>query len=137
MIGVIVCMHGNSALELVKSAEMICGKQENCYAVNFTMGESLDKLSEQLTNKIELLSQPLICLTDLKGGTPFNTLVNLKKQYSNIEIVAGVNMPMLLELFVSRKQMTMPELLETIIEAGTAGVYQYVSEKIVDEDEEF
>ena len=41
MVGVIICTHGNSAPELLKSAEMICGKQENCHTVSFTEGESL------------------------------------------------------------------------------------------------
>ena len=48
MVGVLICTHGSAGQELLKSAEMICGQQENCQTVKFTDGESLDQLEQEL-----------------------------------------------------------------------------------------
>ncbi|MBC6348714.1 PTS sugar transporter subunit IIA [Lactobacillus melliventris] len=137
MVGVIICTHGSSAPEILKSAEMICGKQENCLTVNFENGESLDQLKKELVQEIDQLRGIIICLTDLKGGTPFNTLVGLLKKYPEIEIITGVNIPMLLELFINRDQLEKEQLLSEIIEAGKSGVYRYQRIKSSIQDDEF
>ena len=137
MVGVIICTHGNSAPELLKSAEMICGKQENCQTVNFTEGESLEQLKTEISEKISQLKGTVFCLTDLKGGTPFNTLVSLLKNNPEMEIVTGVNIPMLLELFINRSQLEKEELLSGITEAGKTGIYRYQDVEPSADDEEF
>ncbi|WEV37412.1 PTS sugar transporter subunit IIA [Lactobacillus sp. ESL0677] len=137
MVEVLICTHGNSAQELLKSAEMICGEQKNCETVKFAMGESLDKLQAELDEKISLLDDTVICLTDLKGGTPFNTLVRLTQKYPQMEIVTGVNIPMLLQLFINREQMAVSELVNSIVDAGKVGVYRYQAAKPDTNDEDF
>ena len=137
MVGVIICTHGNSAPELLKSAEMICGKQENCQTVNFTEGESLEQLKTEISEKISQLKGTVFCLTDLKGGTPFNTLVSLLKSNPEMEIITGVNIPMLLELFINRSQLEKEELLSGITEAGKTGIYRYQDVEPSADDEEF
>ena len=137
MVGVIICTHGNSAPELLKSAEMICGKQENCQTVNFTEGESLEQLKTEISEKISQLKGTVFCLTDLKGGTPFNTLVSLLKSNPEMEIITGVNIPMLLELFINRSQLETEELLSATLEAGKTGVYHYQDIDPGTADEEF
>ena len=137
MVGVIICTHGNSAPELLKSAEMICGKQENCHTVSFTEGESLEQLKAEISGKISDLKGTVFCLTDLKGGTPFNTLVSLLKSNPEIEIITGVNIPMLLELFINRNQLETHKLLSATLEAGKTGVYHYQDNDPGTADEEF
>lgn len=137
MVGVIICTHGNSAPELLKSAEMICGKQENCQTVSFTEGESLEQLKSEISEKISKLKGTVFCLTDLKGGTPFNTLVSLLKSNPEMEIITGVNIPMLLELFINRSQLEKEELLSGITEAGKTGIYRYQDVEPSADDEEF
>ncbi|MBC6342355.1 PTS sugar transporter subunit IIA [Lactobacillus kimbladii] len=137
MVGVIICTHGNSAPELLKSAEMICGKQENCQTVNFKEGESLEQLKSEISEKISQLKGTVFCLTDLKGGTPFNTLVSLLKSNPEMEIITGVNIPMLLELFINRSQLEKEELLSGITEAGKTGIYRYQDVEPSADDEEF
>ena len=137
MVGVIICTHGNSAPELLKSAEMICGNQENCQTVSFTEGESLEQLKSEISEKISKLKGSAFCLTDLKGGTPFNTLVSLLKSNPEMEIITGVNIPMLLELFINRNQLRKEKLLSAIIEAGKTGVYRYQDVEPSADDEEF
>ena len=137
MVGVIICTHGNSALELLKSAEMICGKQENCQTVSFKEGESLEQLKSEISEKISQLKGTVFCLTDLKGGTPFNMLVSLLKSNPEMEIITGVNIPMLLELFINRSQLEKEELLSGITEAGKTGIYRYQDVEPSADDEEF
>ncbi|MBI0121531.1 MULTISPECIES: PTS sugar transporter subunit IIA [Lactobacillus] len=137
MVGVIICTHGNSAPELLKSAEMICGKQENCQTVCFTDGESLEQLKSEISEKISQLKGTVFCLTDLKGGTPFNTLVRLLKSNPEMEIITGVNIPMLLELFINRSQLKKEELLSGIMTAGKTGIYRYQEVEPSADDEEF
>ena len=137
MVGVIICTHGNSAPELLKSAEMICGKQENCQTVSFKEGESLEQLKSEISEKISQLKGTVFCLTDLKGGTPFNTLVSLLKSNPEMKIITGVNIPMLLELFINRSQLEKEELLSGIMEAGKTGIYRYQDVEPSADDEEF
>lgn len=137
MTGVLICTHGNSAPELLKTAEMICGKQDNCQTVAFKMGEALEELKAEMDQKIASLSGTVICLVDLKGGTPFNTLIGLKEKYPTIEIITGVNIPMLLELFMSRNQLAPKELIKMVIEAGKSGVYHYQEVVPTGDEEEF
>ena len=137
MTGVLICTHGNSATELLKTAEMICGKQDNCQTVAFKMGEALEELKAEMDQKIASLSGTVICLVDLKGGTPFNTLIGLKEKYPAIEIITGVNIPMLLELFMSRNQLAPKELIKMVIEAGKSGVYHYQEVVPTGDEEEF
>ena len=134
MMSVLVCTHGDSAAELVKSAEMICGFQNNCTTVKFALGQSLDDLKEELDQKINSLKGLVICLTDLKGGTPFNTLVTLKKKYTDIEIITGVNIPMLIQLFLYRDQTNKEELINSIISTAKNGVYRYQTSELDEED---
>lgn len=139
MKALLVCTHGKSAKELVASAEMICGKQQNCASIPFTMGESPDKLMADLESKIQGLdlSDGLLCLTDLKGGTPFNILVKMTQTNPSLEIVTGVNIPMLLEFFIRREQSEMPDLIKQVIEAGHSGIYQYAFLPESGKDEDF
>ncbi|WEV43251.1 PTS sugar transporter subunit IIA [Lactobacillus sp. ESL0684] len=133
--GILICTHGNSAKELLQSAEMICGTQKDCQTVKFEMGESLDQLQNDLKAKLDSLQGPVLCLTDLKGGTPFNTLVKLIKDYPDMEIVTGVNIPMLLQLFINREQMPLEKLLDSVIEAGQTGIYRYSNTTSGDNEE--
>ncbi|MBA1392470.1 PTS mannose transporter subunit IID, partial [Lactobacillus sp. XV13L] len=92
MISVLVCTHGPAADGLLQTAEMICGKQEQCVALSFQMGESLDEFKQTVQKRLKQLSadsQSILCLVDLKGGTPFNTVVSLLPEYPNLEIVTG------------------------------------------------
>lgn len=143
MISVLVSTHGSTAKGLIETTEMICGKQSQCEAVSFAMGQSTDDFQQQLQQKLKDLQgfgSEIVCFVDLKGGTPFNTLVRLMADFPNIEIVTGVNVPMLLETFMQRDDVNLPTLLPDIIQAGTQGIERYnMASMSVDEssDEDF
>lgn len=92
---ILVCTHGRFGEELIRSAEMIGGKLRNITAVSLLEDMSMDDYYAAVKEGLDEQSVYL-CLTDLFGGTPCNTLLNLSRDY-NMEILCGVNLPMLLE----------------------------------------
>ncbi|MBC6297576.1 PTS sugar transporter subunit IIA [Listeria sp. FSL L7-1517] len=127
MKAIFVCTHGNAAKELIQSAEMICGMQENTSSVSFEVGESADNLQAKIIAEVEKLdrTEGILFLTDLKGGTPFNVLVQLLGNYSQTELITGVNIPLLLEVFLGRESLPLTELAKQAVETGRVGIYQY------------
>jgi len=99
MIGVLVVTHGNLAHEIVNAARTIAGDIKNIEAVsidwNDNVQEARDKISRAL-KKVNLGSGSLI-LTDMFGGTPTNISLSFLEK-DRVEIVTGVNLPMLLKL---------------------------------------
>ncbi|WP_430876298.1 PTS sugar transporter subunit IIA [Gilliamella sp. G0441] len=129
MIAVLVSTHGTMANSLIETAEMICGKQTQCEAVPFLMGQSLDDFQQQIEQKLAMLTKSgsaILCLVDLKGGTPFNTLVKLIPNYPTMEIITGVNIPMLLTTFMLRSDINnLNELIPETIEVAMNGIERY------------
>ena len=143
MVAVLISTHGPTAQSLIVSAEMICGKQTLCEAVPFLMGQSLDEFQQQIENHLASFAQQgeaILCLVDLKGGTPFNTLTRLMANYPNLEIVTGVNIPMLLATFMLRTQMALDDLLPELMQTAKQSIEHYnmvsMTSSII-EDEEF
>lgn len=143
MVAVLISTHGPTAQSLIVSAEMICGKQTLCEAVPFLMGQSLDEFQQQIENHLASFDQQgeaILCLVDLKGGTPFNTLTRLMANYPNLEIVTGVNIPMLLATFMLRTQMALDDLLSELMQTAQQSIEHYnmvsMTSSII-EDEEF
>ncbi|MBC1410371.1 PTS sugar transporter subunit IIA [Listeria welshimeri] len=127
MKAIFVCTHGNAAKELIQSAEMICGKQENTSFVPFEVNESAENLQGKIVAELAKLdvTEGVLFLTDLKGGTPFNVLVRLLENFTEVELLAGVNIPLLLEAFLSREILTLKDLASQVAETGRLGIYEY------------
>jgi len=120
MTAIIVGTHGMFSEELLKSSEMIFGSQENVGSVTFKPGEGLDRLVEKYNNRISELDSTdgVLFMVDLFGGSPFNAASLLAMKNDNMEIVTGVNLPMLLEVFGSRDFSSLSELLVIAQNAG-------------------
>ena len=102
-LNIIVGTHGHFGEELVKSAELITGKMEGVRTLS---------LLPDMKNAEEVLStteKPYVVLVDLFGGTPCNVLTVLSKKY-NYDIVSGVNLPMLIDLYVKTLSMEDSEI---------------------------
>ena len=102
MIGVVVCTHSNLAPALLDAAKMILGSFENSASVTVQPGDSGEKIVDELTEAIKSVEcgSGTIVLCDMFGGTPSNVSLSLLSQ--DIEVVTGVNLPMLLKLFTCR-----------------------------------
>ena len=122
MINLVVVSHGNLALELIKSAEMIAGEIENIYAVTLQPGETPEQFEGKVNQVMDEIGEnEVLILIDIFSGTPYNITARqvLKKQ---VECVTGANLPMLIEAALSREDANVSELAETISQAGIDSV---------------
>ena len=99
MIGVVVVTHGQLAIELVNAAEMIVGDLPQFTAVSIGWHDDVNDAREEIEQAIERVrgEEGVLLLTDMFGGTPSNLgLTFLEKD--RIEVITGVNLPMLIKL---------------------------------------
>ncbi|MGX8832937.1 PTS sugar transporter subunit IIA [Amedibacillus sp. YH-ame6] len=98
--GLLVITHGKFGIEIVKSAEMIMGPQDDVHALALRPGDSVDDLRAQAFQVIEDNAQKgleTIVLCDLLGGSPSNVALSCMSK-GDIRIFTGVNLPMLIEM---------------------------------------
>lgn len=137
MIALLIGTHGNLAKELLRSSEMIYGSGENVAAVTFEPGESVEDLLHKYKQALQNLDTKdgILFLTDLFGGSPYNVASSFAIQDENIGIVAGVNLPMILEIIGSQSS-NIPEAVEMAQASGKAGIQAFQRNLANDEDEE-
>lgn len=124
MIAIVVVSHGELAEGFVQSAYMIFGEQEKVKAVTFKPGETKEDLTNKLKTTVESfdLDDQILFMVDLFGGTPFNAASTLATaQPGKTALVAGVNLPMLLESF-SQRNKPLDEVVTRLEETAKAGV---------------
>lgn len=138
MIALVVATHGQFSQEIVKSAEMIFGEQENVAIITFKPGEGLNDLQNKYQKAIgELDTQDgVLFLVDLFGGSPFNAAANLISQEENMDIITGVNLPMLIECFTQRGGSKLEVLVDAISQTAVNGVKSLKKTLQQSEDEE-
>ena len=123
-IGVVIIGHGDLGPALVGSASLILGEQTNIATVSLNPQDNLESCQCAFKSGIEKLdiSQGVIVLADLFGGTPCNAAA-LGLRDRAYPVVAGVNLPMLLEVLLSRDQVeTVDELRRIALETGTKSI---------------
>ena len=116
-IAVIITSHGYFAKEALASVEMITGyKQENCAVVSISEGKDYaDCLAEIKVAYASLdTSAGTLILCDIYGGTPANISTYLAIENSNIIIYSGFNLPILLEILLTKSNMNLTEISEKI-----------------------
>lgn len=122
MINVVVVTHGDFGEALLRAAEMIVGPQENVRAVALLPEESPAGFGDKLDAALaDLDGQDILLLIDLFGGTPCN-VSSRKVLQSNVEVITGMNMAMLIEALTLRDDLPLPELVEKVTEAGQQAV---------------
>ncbi|HJA82026.1 MAG TPA: PTS sugar transporter subunit IIA [Candidatus Mediterraneibacter intestinipullorum] len=134
MIGLVVTGHANFGTGITSSVNLIAGEQEAYKAVDFLPTYSTEDLTCELTKALDELKdcEGVIIFTDLMGGTPFNVSAQLGHGKDNIRIVAGTNLPMLVEIVMSRKFMDdLDELVDSVLETGKEQVTKYEFKQVV------
>lgn len=119
MIGLVLVTHGNLALEFISAMQHVVGKQEQIAAVCIGPEDDMEmRRSEilQKTNDVDSGSG-VVLLTDMFGGTPSNLAISIMSQ-GNVEILAGMNLPMLIKIASLRKEKNLKETVEGAQEAG-------------------
>ena len=121
MIGVVICTHAGLSTALLESARMILGNFDHAEAVNVDSGDSPDAIQERLKQAISTVDQGagVLVLCDMFGGTPSNMSLSLLSD--NVEVVTGVNLPMLIKLHSSR-QMTLMEAADQVKTYGRENI---------------
>ncbi len=124
MINILVVTHGNFGNELIKSAEMIVGKQENVESLGLFLEDDFDIFKSKVKNKIKELEneEGVLVLVDMFGGTPSNaSFANLNNL--NFECVTGLNLPMMLEVLINRNLKTLKELVDIAVDVKKNSIF--------------
>jgi len=102
MVGVVVATHGRLAEELIRTAEGVCGALERCKAVSIGGTSGVEDTRTQLADAIREVDtgDGVLVLTDMFGGTPANLALTFLDDH--LEVVTGVNLPMLMKLATCR-----------------------------------
>lgn len=124
-IALIVAVHGQTAPQLMKTAEMLLGEQQNVSCIEFLPGENVETLSVKYRECLKELNteKGLLFLVDIWGGSPFNAAHAIAPEINFCDIVTGVNVPMLIEILMARDDdPTFKELVTTALDAGREGI---------------
>lgn len=136
-IKIIVASHGDLSKELVKSAEMIAGPMENIEALSLLPNMEPTEFREKVVSSISNDTY-IIALVDLFGGTPANVISSLIENFDiDIDIVTGVSLPMLLDLYFNVAQnlfSSREELINNTVKVGTEGII-HVNKFLLDREE--
>ena len=119
MIGLVLVTHGRLATEFITAMEHVVGPQEAIEGICIDADDDMEARRKDIADAIGRVGngQGVIILTDLFGGTPSNLAISLMKSAS-IEVIAGVNLPMLIRLEGARKAMTVRAAVAAAREAG-------------------
>lgn len=119
MIGLVLVTHGRLATEFVNAMEHVVGPQEAIAAICIGPEDDMEARREEIANAVARVDDGsgVILLTDLFGGTPSNLAISLMKT-ERIEVIAGVNLPMLIRLDGARKTMQVKAAAAAAREAG-------------------
>ena len=119
MIGIVIVSHADLATQFVVAIEHVVGKQKNLECVCIHPQDDMEKKRKEIIKAIKSTDsgKGVIIATDMFGGTPSNlaisNLVNGK-----VEVIAGINLPMLVKMISDRKKVRLDKLLKLSQEAG-------------------
>ena len=119
MIGLVLVTHGRLAEEFVSAMEHVVGKQERVATIAIGPNDDMEGRRKDIAEAIAAVDtgRGVIVLTDLFGGTPSNLAISLMER-GRIEVIAGINLPMLIRLESARKAMKVVDAVAAAREAG-------------------
>jgi PTS system mannose-specific IIA component len=119
MIGLVLVTHGRLAEEFVVAMEHVVGRQERVATISIGPEDDMEGRRADIAKAIGEVDggRGVIVLTDLFGGTPSNLAISLMEA-GKVEVIAGINLPMLIRLGGARKTMKVTEAVAAAREAG-------------------
>ena len=119
MIGVVLVTHGRLAEEFISALEHVVGKQSQMLAICIESDDDMEDCRLKILAAAQGVDSGdgVILLTDMFGGTPSNLAISIMEQ-ANVEVVAGINLPMLIKLATSRDGGGLAEVAVCAQEAG-------------------
>lgn len=124
-IGGIVVSHGQLANELLSAAEMVVGPVEHVAAVSIGWHDDVELAKDEISRAIKRVDQGLgvVVMTDMFGGTPTNISAMFLKE-NEVEIVTGVNLPMIIKFATADPKLGLVELAREVEEQGKQSIYR-------------
>ena len=119
MIGLVLVTHGRLAAELIAALEHVVGKQERVAAVCIGPEDDMEQRRQEILDKVGGVEegQGVVVLTDMFGGTPSNLAISIMNK-AKVEVIAGVNLPMLIKLASVRTTEDLARAVESAQDAG-------------------
>jgi mannose PTS system EIIA component len=119
MIGMVLVTHGNLAAEFIVALEHVVGPQQQIAAICIGPRDDMEQRRKEIAAAIKSVNtgDGVVVLSDLFGGTPSNLAISLLKA-GEIEVIAGINLPMLIRLESARKNMDVKSAVAAAREAG-------------------
>jgi mannose PTS system EIIA component len=119
MIGLVLVTHGRLASEFVRAMEHVVGPQDQIAAICIGPEDDMEARRNDIAGSIDRVDggEGVIILTDLFGGTPSNLAISLMKS-DRVEVIAGVNLPMLIRLEGARRSMDLKAATAAARDAG-------------------
>ena len=124
VVGIIVVSHGGYGSEILRTAEFILGHQSDCCSISVDAAHDVPESVRRLNDAAMRLDKGagVLILTDMFGGTPTNIALSLLGTHK-VEVVTGVNLPMLLKVFLERET-SLEELSSIASKAGKEGIVE-------------
>ena len=122
-IGGVIVSHGQVANELVAAAEAVVGDLAHIVAVSIGWHDDVEMAQDEIRRAIDSVSSGngVLLLTDMFGGTPTN-IAAMFLQENEVEIVTGVNLPMVIKLASTTREITLHELAKEVEEQGKEAI---------------
>ncbi len=123
MVGVVLVTHPNLGEEFIRSAELICGKFPNLSTVSIDTQKGVEELRKKIAEAIRSVDsgKGVLVLTDMFGGTPSNMSLAFLSE-GRVEVVTGLNLPMLIKISNCREGRTLQDLAKMVKEAGQRNI---------------
>jgi PTS system mannose-specific IIA component len=119
MIGMVLVTHGRLAAEFISALEHVVGPQRNIAAVCIGPEDDMERRRQDILRSVEEVNagKGVVLLTDMFGGTPSNLAISIMDK-AKVEVIAGVNLPMLIKLASLRQTESLAEAVRGAQEAG-------------------
>ncbi len=119
MIGMVLVTHGRLAEEFVSATEHVVGPQEKVRAISIGPDDDMEQRRQDILNAVAEVESGhgVILLTDMFGGTPSNLAISIMEK-ANVEVIAGINLPMLIKLASLRGEDDMQKAVAAAQESG-------------------
>lgn len=119
MIGMVLVTHGRLADEFVSATEHVVGPQDQIRAICIGPDDDMEERRQEIMDAIEAVNvgSGVVLLTDMFGGTPSNLAISLLEK-GKVEVIAGINLPMLIKLASVREEAGLDDAVEAAREAG-------------------
>lgn len=123
MVGLLIVTHSELGREFLNAAEFIVGRLDAADAVSITQTADSEEIRKMVEERVKALDrgQGVLILADMLGGTPSNISLSFLKE-EKVEVLTGVNLPMVIAIAQNRSELTLGELAQKGEEAGKTSI---------------